>query len=134
MEISRRKFIGCAGAFPIVGTAAFADGEPLLRIGVMTDTHVGETKASCRRVKMACELFRKHCVDMVVNVGDLADYHYPKGYAAYRAVVEAAFAGIPAARRCRRKAASSRWGAAMRGLSSRRAFGTGQRAPGSAFQ
>ena len=99
MQIDRRKFIGCAGAFPIVGMAAFGEEKPLLRIGVMTDTHIGETKASCRRVKMACELFRKRGVDMVVNVGDLADYHYPKGYAAYRAVVEEAFAGVAEAER-----------------------------------
>ena len=98
MEVSRQKFMWCAGAFPVVGamTPAFAVGEPLLRIGVMTDTHVGETKASCRRVKLACELFRRHDVDMVVNVGDVADYHYPKGYAAYRAVVNKAFEGMPA--------------------------------------
>ena len=101
MEVSRRKFMWCAGAFPVVGamSPAFAEGEPLLRIGVMTDTHVKETKASCSRVKMACELFRRHRVDMVVNVGDVADYHYPKGYAAYRAVVEKAFNGVPSAER-----------------------------------
>jgi len=97
--IGRRHFIGCVGAFPILGTAWAAEGTPLLRIGVMTDTHVKETKASCRRVKMACELFRRHRVDMVVNVGDVADYHYPKGYAAYRAVVEEAFDGIPSTER-----------------------------------
>ena len=97
--IGRRHFIGCVGAFPILGTAWAAEGTPLLRIGVMTDTHVKETKASCRRVKMACELFRRHRVDMVVNVGDVADYHYPKGYAAYRAVVEKAFDDVPPAER-----------------------------------
>ena len=97
--IGRRHFIGCVGAFPILGTAWAAEGTPMLRIGVMTDTHVKETKASCRRVKMACELFRRHRVDMVVNVGDVADYHYPKGYAAYRAVVEKAFDGVPPAER-----------------------------------
>ena len=97
--IGRRHFIGCVGAFPILGTAWAAEGTPLLRIGVMTDTHVKETKASCRRVKMACELFRRHGVDMIVNVGDVADYHYPKGYAAYRAVVEEAFDGIPSTER-----------------------------------
>ena len=99
MQINRRQFIGCAGAFPLVGTAVAADCKPVLKIGVMTDTHVGETKVSCRRVKLACKLFRQHGVDMVVNVGDVADYHYPKGYAAYRAVVEEAFAGMPLAAR-----------------------------------
>ena len=88
--------IRCAGAFPFVGMvpSAWADEKPLLRIGIMTDTHIGETKASCGRVKLACELFRRQNVDMVAHVGDLADYHYPKGYAAYRSVVDEAFEGL----------------------------------------
>ena len=96
MKTSRRGFIRCAGAFPLVGmvTSAWAGEKPLLRIGIMTDTHIGETKASCGRVKLACELFRRQNVDMVAHVGDLADYHYPKGYAAYRSVVDEAFEGL----------------------------------------
>lgn len=102
MEIARREFIGCAGAFSLsaAGTGiAWAKEKPLLRIGIMTDTHVLETKASCRRVKQACSLFRKHGVDMVAHIGDLADNHYPKGYAAYREVVDEVFAGMPAGTR-----------------------------------
>ena len=34
--------------------------EGTLRIGVMTDTHIGKTKESCARVKLAYQLFRKH--------------------------------------------------------------------------
>ena len=100
MAIGRREFLGYAGAIPFVGAlSAFADEKPLLRIGVMTDTHIGKTKESCRRVRMAYELFRKHGVDLMANVGDVADYHYPTGYKAYRETVEEVFAGVPAAKR-----------------------------------
>ena len=100
MAIGRREFLGYAGAIPFVGAlSAFADEKPLLRIGVMTDTHIGKTKESCRRVRMAYELFRKHGVDLMANVGDVADYHYPTGYEAYRETVEEVFADVPAAKR-----------------------------------
>jgi hypothetical protein len=46
---------------------------------------------------MAYELFRKHGVDLMANVGDVADYHYPTGYKAYRETVEEVFAGVSAA-------------------------------------
>ena len=88
------------GALPLVGgMAVFAEEKPLLRMGVLTDTHVGETKASCRRVKLAYRLFRNHGVDMIVNVGDVADYHYPKGYKAYRETVDEVYAKVAAADR-----------------------------------
>ena len=44
MKTTRRTFIGGAVAFaPIAGL--WAEEAPLLKIGVMTDTHVGKTKA-----------------------------------------------------------------------------------------
>ena len=98
MSIGRRDFIGCIGALSFMGPAyqLFGDEKPLLRIGVMTDTHIGKTKESCARVKLAYELFRKHGVDLMVNVGDVADYHYPTGYKAYRETVEEVFADVAA--------------------------------------
>lgn len=100
MEIGRRRFIGCVGSIPFAGAlAAFAEEKPLLRMGVLTDTHIGETKASCRRVKLAYRLFRNHGVDMIVNVGDVADYHYPTGYKAYRETVDEVYAKVAAADR-----------------------------------
>lgn len=100
MAVGRRRFIGCMGALPLVGgMSAFAEEKPLLRMGVLTDTHVGETKASCRRVKLAYRLFRNHGVDMIVNVGDVADYHYPKGYKAYRETVNEVYAKVAVADR-----------------------------------
>ena len=76
-----------------------AEEKPLLKIGLMTDTHVGKTKASCARARLAYELFRDIGVDLIVNDGDVADHHYPTGYVAYREMVEETFAGVPAAER-----------------------------------
>ena len=97
MSIRRREFIGGIGAVSVVGSAldAFGGEKPLLRIGVMTDTHVGKTKDTCKRVKLAYRLFRKQAVDLMVNVGDVADYHFPTGYKAYRETVEEVFAKVP---------------------------------------
>ena len=99
MKTTRRAFIGGAVAFaPIAGIWA-ADEKPLVKIGVITDTHVGTTKESCSRARLAYELFRDIGVDLIVNDGDVADHHYPTGYVAYREMVEETFAGVPTDRR-----------------------------------
>ena len=79
-----------AGGSPVAAT----DEKPLLKIGVMTDTHIGDTKESCSRVRLAYELFRDIGVDLIVNGGDVADRHSPAGYVAYREMVEETFAGV----------------------------------------
>ena len=68
--------------------AVLRDGKPLFRAGLITDTHVGKTKESCKHVKAAWELFAKEKVDLVANIGDIADHHYPDGYKAYRDAVD----------------------------------------------
>ena len=99
MKTTRRTFIGGAAAFvPLSGLWA-AEEKPLLKIGLMTDTHVGKTKESCSRARLAYELFRDIGVDLIVNDGDVADHHYPTGYVAYREMVEETFADVPADRR-----------------------------------
>jgi hypothetical protein len=65
----------------------------------MTDTHVGKTKESCSRARLAYEMFRDMGVDLIANVGDVADHHYPTGYVAYREMVDETFAQVPAVRR-----------------------------------
>ena len=100
MKITRRRFAGALGAAAAMPFSLAADeGRPLLKIGVITDTHIGKTKESCARVKLAYEMFREFAPDMIVNVGDIADLHYPTGYVAYREVVEEAYAGVPAEHR-----------------------------------
>ena len=101
MKTTRREFIGGATAFaPFAADIWAAEAEtPLLKIGVMTDTHVGTTKESCARARLAYEMFRDMGVDLIANVGDVADHHYPTGYVAYREMVEETFAQVPAGRR-----------------------------------
>ena len=101
MNATRRGFIGGTLAFaPFAGRLWADEAEvPLLKIGVMTDTHVGPTKASCARARLAYEMFRDIGVDLIANVGDVADHHYPTGYTAYREMVEETFAKVPAGKR-----------------------------------
>ena len=88
MKTTRRTFIGGTVAFvPLSGLWA-ADEKPLLKVGLITDTHIKNDKASCDRVGMAWRLFRSEGVDMVANLGDIADHNYPKGYEGYRETVD----------------------------------------------
>jgi len=87
MKTSRRSFLSASSAFafaPFAGCLSSSGGKPLFRMGVMTDTHVGTTRASCGRVKQALEVFKREGVDLVVNNGDIADHFYPEGYKALR--------------------------------------------------
>ena len=99
MNTTRRTFIGGAIAFAPLSALWAEEEKPLVKIGLMTDTHVGKTKESCARARLAYELFRDIGMDMIVNDGDVADHHYPTGYVAYREMVEETFAGVPADRR-----------------------------------
>ena len=86
---SRRAFL-CAVAV-VVSCLAHAAEEPVLRVGLMTDTHVMTTKASCERVKQAFELFKREGAEMIVHLGDLGQLHYEEGYRFYRETVDEAF-------------------------------------------
>ncbi|NLZ64179.1 MAG: hypothetical protein GX902_10265 [Lentisphaerae bacterium] len=65
--------------------------EPILRVGIMTDTHIKTTRESCVLVQTALELFKEQKADLVINVGDIADYHYPEGYKHYRDIFNEIF-------------------------------------------
>lgn len=90
MRTNRRQFLGglmAAGALPALG----GDTPRLARVGLITDTHVGTTMASCLRVRAALELFKAKGAEMVINCGDIADHHYPEGYRCYRRTVNEVF-------------------------------------------
>ena len=96
--MNRREFLGGGAAM----CAALAGcrltesaGRPLMRLGVMTDTHVGSSVESCSRVRAAFELFRNQGADLVINNGDIADHFNPEGYARYRQVFDEVYAGQP---------------------------------------
>ncbi len=84
-SLGRRGFLGSLAA--TAACPAFADGDkPLIKVGLVTDTHVHTTRASCERVELAYRLFRDKGVDMIVNCGDIANKFYPEGYAHYAAI------------------------------------------------
>lgn len=87
--VKRREFLaGAAGFLPFARMLAVPASAPVMRLGVMTDTHVGKTVESCGRVRMALELFKEKGAELIINNGDIADWHYPTGYQAYRQVSE----------------------------------------------
>lgn len=77
-------FISCV--FPLQ-----ARETPLLKVGIVSDTHVTPKPASCEWVRKAWTLFKQHKVDLVANCGDIADLHYPKGYRNYRQVINSLY-------------------------------------------
>ena len=82
-KMGRRGFIGGLAAAAACPALAADDGKPLFKVGLVTDTHVRETRKSCERVELAYRLFKEHGVEMIVNCGDIADKFYPKAYAHY---------------------------------------------------
>ena len=67
---------------------------PVLRVGIISDTHVNPKKSSCKVLKEALTLFKNHKVDMVINNGDIADHYYEQGYRHYRDTVNEVFADV----------------------------------------
>ena len=67
--------------------------EPLLRAGIMTDTHINEKESSFHLVKPALELFKAHKTDVIIHMGDFADVHCPGGYRMYRKIFNRIFPG-----------------------------------------
>ena len=82
VKVCRRGFLGGLAAAAACPTLA-DDGKPLFKVGLVTDTHVRETRKSCERVELAYRLFKEHGVEMIVNCGDIANTFCPKAYAHY---------------------------------------------------
>lgn len=68
-------------------------GGPLLRAGIISDTHVTEDSRSAERTRLAMRLFKSHGVDTVWHLGDLADKYSPVAFTNYRQAVESSFSG-----------------------------------------
>jgi len=75
----------------LAAVSALRAEDPVLRAGIMTDTHIGETAESCAHVRKAFEIFRAQKVDLVINLGDIAQEHYPSGYRHYRKIFNEVF-------------------------------------------
>lgn len=66
--------------------SAWAIAVSAARIGIMTDTHVGFEKGSAVRLERCFKLFKQQKVDMILHLGDIAEYHSPKFYQEYTAI------------------------------------------------
>ena len=95
MNFSRKTFLeglGLGFAASAAAPSAWAEGDqPVFRAGLLTDTHVLHTAASCRIVAKAMEFFRREHADVVCHLGDLADVFSPSGFDAYRQVIDRTF-------------------------------------------
>ena len=63
---------------------AAAEDVPLFRVGLVTDTHWTGNKKSFDRTEAALRIMKKEKVDMICNLGDIADKHYTSAYRYYR--------------------------------------------------
>ena len=71
----------------LASTAVSAEnggGAPIMRVGLMTDTHWSPKPESFARTAAALEVFRREKVDLICNLGDIADLHYTEAYRYYR--------------------------------------------------
>ena len=60
----------------VLACVVFA-AEPILRVGLITDTHIGKTAESCAHVRVAFEQLKPLKPDLIVHLGDIAHEHYP---------------------------------------------------------
>ncbi len=88
-RIGRRAFLATSGAF--VALRARGGEMPLWKAGIVTDTHVARTRASCELVKKACDLFAEKGIDIFINCGDIADHYYPEAYPILKEITDGAF-------------------------------------------
>lgn len=65
--------------------------KPLLRAGLITDTHVTPKIESVQKLRAALELFKREKVDLVINLGDVADKFHPQAYRHYRNTVKSVY-------------------------------------------
>lgn len=77
-------------AFILISHTLWA-AEPILKVGLMSDTHIKARKSSCVILKEALKLFRSHKVDMIVNAGDICEVHAKAAYINYRNTVKEVF-------------------------------------------
>lgn len=64
---------------------------PLFRVGIVTDTHINETLAGCRKLRAALKLFAAKEVDMMINCGDISNVHNVPAYKLYRKIINETF-------------------------------------------
>ena len=76
---------------PTVIKASDRAAQPLFKVGLLSDTHVRTTLESCSRLRAALGVFRRAGVDLICNLGDVAECHYPEAYRLYRETFDGVF-------------------------------------------
>jgi len=87
--------LGCAVTSAVIGLTAMAAELPIFKMGLVTDTHWKEDPRSFARTEAALQVFKREKVDIVANIGDIADKHYPKAYRYYRELFRKVFPENP---------------------------------------
>ena len=64
---------------------------PIFKAGIITDTHINEKPASCRRLKAALKIFAAENVDIMINLGDISNVHNLGSYKLYRKIINEIF-------------------------------------------
>ena len=88
MEVIMKKFLLLLLVFSV---ALLLASEPIMRVGIFTDTHVTKKVASCKLLKNSLQFFKKNNVDMIVNVGDISNVYEEAAYKNYRDTVKAVY-------------------------------------------
>ena len=83
-QLSRRTFLLGSGSVAFAGCRIFSAFErPLFTAGVVSDTHVLPNHESLDRVRLAYRFFAGRKVDLIANLGDIADQFNPEAYRLY---------------------------------------------------
>ena len=72
----------------MIGITLSAAEKPLVRAGLISDTHVTPNPRSVEKLRAALKLFKSKNVDVVINLGDVADKYHPEAYKHYRNTVK----------------------------------------------
>ena len=81
-----KKLAPVIAAISVLGSSAAE--KPLVRAGLISDTHVTPNPRSVEKLRAALKLFKSKNVDVVINLGDVADKYHPEAYKHYRNTVK----------------------------------------------
>lgn len=90
--IKMKKWLVC-NALAI--TSLVCSAEPILKVGIISDTHIKKRESSCNILTEAMKLFKQHNVQVIINAGDIADVHIDQAYINYRNTVKKVYGNTP---------------------------------------
>ena len=82
MNATRKEFMMGVGVATVAPQLLGGEEKPLLKVGIMTDTHFGRPDVKgVERVEKAWNLFKNQGCAVIANCGDIADRFLPQWYA-----------------------------------------------------